>query len=256
MKLITLMENTALPGFAAEHGLSLYLEAAGKRILFDAGQSGAFADNARKLGVDLSAVDAAVLSHGHYDHGGGMARFRAENDHAPIYVSGHAFGTFYHGPEKYIGLPQHFPRDGLRTAAVIAPGLTLVPCAGASNPAMLVKTPEGFQRDDFRHEQSLLVEEGETRILITGCAHCGVLNLLETFRPNVLIGGFHLKGMDREAVIQTAQAMANYDTQFFTGHCTGAAQFAVLKAVLGDRVQPIRAGTIINEKECYHDRQT
>ena len=61
MKLWALMENTALEGFAAEHGLSLYIEALGRRILFDMGQSGAFADNAEKLGIDLSKVDLAVM---------------------------------------------------------------------------------------------------------------------------------------------------------------------------------------------------
>ncbi len=242
MKLITLMENTALPGLRAEHGLSLYLEAAGKRILFDSGQSGAFAENAARLGVDLGAVDLAVLSHGHYDHGGGMARFRAENPRAPIFVSPHAFGAFYHGPEKYIGLPGDFPRSiPTDPGTAIAPGLTLVSCPGAANPAMLVRTPGGLCRDDFRHELALLVEG---RILITGCAHCGVGNLLETFRPKVLIGGFHLKGLAREEVRAIARTMADYDTQFYTGHCTGTEAFAVLKEVLGPRIQAICAGTV------------
>ena len=71
MKLVTLMENTTCrEDLCCEHGLSLYLETGDHKILFDAGQSGAFAENAEKLGVNLQNVDFAVLSHGHYDHGG------------------------------------------------------------------------------------------------------------------------------------------------------------------------------------------
>ena len=88
MKLWTLMENTTCDAnLVCEHGLSLYIEANGQRILFDAGQTGAFADNAQNMGVDLSQVDLCILSHGHYDHGGGIKRFLEVNDHAKVYVS-------------------------------------------------------------------------------------------------------------------------------------------------------------------------
>ena len=85
MRLTVLVENTA--GSAAlqcVHGLSFYLEAAGKRILFDMGPGAQFAQNAQALGVALDAVDFAVLSHGHYDHGGGLDVFLRRNDHAPV----------------------------------------------------------------------------------------------------------------------------------------------------------------------------
>lgn len=70
MRICCLMDNRAREGFAAEHGLSLWIEAAGKKLLFDAGESGAFAENAQRLGIELAQADAAVLSHGHYDHAG------------------------------------------------------------------------------------------------------------------------------------------------------------------------------------------
>ena len=101
MKITTLMENTACsPEFACEHGLSLYIETGKRKLLFDAGQSGAFAENAGKLGIDLRQVDAFVLSHGHYDHGGGLPRFLEVNRQAMIYVNQFAFEPHYHGREN------------------------------------------------------------------------------------------------------------------------------------------------------------
>ena len=96
MKIITLLENTSSrPGLAAARGLSLYLEAAGRRVLFDMGPDASFLENARALGVDLSAVDTAVLSHGHSDHGGGLAAFCAINARAGIYLRREALGAYY-----------------------------------------------------------------------------------------------------------------------------------------------------------------
>lgn len=105
MKLWVLMENTSCrEGIASEHGLSLYIEAGTRKILFDAGQTGAFAGNARKLEVDLAAVDTAVLSHGHYDHGGGMSRFLEINSRAKVHVNRHAFRPCFNAKGEPIGL--------------------------------------------------------------------------------------------------------------------------------------------------------
>ena len=105
MKIISLLENTTQKcGMEVEHGLSLYIEANGKRILFDMGQSDLFAKNAERLGIDLSEVDVAVISHGHYDHGGGLGCFLSLNSKAPIYLSRHAFGARFNASGKYIGL--------------------------------------------------------------------------------------------------------------------------------------------------------
>ena len=88
MKVAVLMENTAQEGcgLVPEHGLSLYIEYRGKRLLLDGGASGRFADNAQKLGVDLADVDLGVLSHGHYDHADGLRRFFQLNQRAKVYV--------------------------------------------------------------------------------------------------------------------------------------------------------------------------
>lgn len=105
MRITTLIENTVCrEDLTAEHGLSLYIETGMHRILFDAGQTDAFGENARRLGVDLGKADFAILSHGHYDHSGGLQRFRKENPTAPIYLSRFANQPHFNRNGKDIGL--------------------------------------------------------------------------------------------------------------------------------------------------------
>ena len=258
MKITTLIENTTLsPALTAEHGLSLFVETDRSRFLFDAGQSGAFADNADKLGVDLRTADFAVLSHGHYDHGGGMLRFLDRNRRAKLYVSRHAFAGYCNGTQKYIGL-DHRLRESARLVLTgdnhtIAPGITLQSCndlprAVPTDPFGLTeRVGQFFLPDDFRHEQYLLVQEGDRRVLFSGCSHKGILNILSWFRPDVLVGGFLFKSMDPLSPQLRAwgEAMAKFDTVFYTGHCTGEMQFEVLKEILGDRLHAISTGSVV-----------
>ena len=131
MKIIALMENTAaVPDVLSEHGLSLYLEGKGHRILFDTGQSENFAVNAKRLGVDLAAVDLAILSHGHYDHGGGLKRFLELNQKAPVYLSVYAFEPHFNGV-KDIGIDPKLRESGrlrfVKEKTVLDEGLELYP---------------------------------------------------------------------------------------------------------------------------------
>ena len=112
MKITALVENVSLTDeIQSEHGLSLYIETEEKKILFDMGQTDLFADNAEKLEIDLSQEELAILSHGHYDHGGGMKRFLAINQKAPIFINENAFSQYFNGPEKYIGLDQQMRNE-------------------------------------------------------------------------------------------------------------------------------------------------
>jgi len=260
MQITVLAENTTCrEDLASEHGLSLYLETAGRRILFDAGQTGAFAENAEKLGIDLRSVDFAVVSHGHYDHGGGLKRFLEINPSAPVYLHREAFGGHYHGPEKYIGLDpalQGHPRLVFTEGRFpVAPGLTLfsadsLPCPYPANSYGLTLLEEGRHiPDPFRHEQYLLVEENGKRILISGCSHKGILNIAAHFRPDVLIGGFHLVKLDPRkdaaALDRAARVLLESPTQYYTGHCTGQAQLAYLQQHMGMRLLPLTTGMLI-----------
>ncbi|MBQ6797382.1 MAG: MBL fold metallo-hydrolase, partial [Clostridia bacterium] len=105
MNITVLAENVSdIEGIEAQHGLSLYIESGGKKMLFDMGQDGLFAKNAQVLKKDISAVDIAVISHGHYDHGGGLAKFLEMNDKAPVYINSRAFEPHYNANNNYIGL--------------------------------------------------------------------------------------------------------------------------------------------------------
>lgn len=133
MKITVLAENTSVCGLPAEHGLSLFVEAAGRRFLFDTGASGLFARNADALGINLDGADFAVLSHGHNDHGGGLGTFFARNAHAPVYASRYAFEPHYNASGKNIGLDPALLDTGrfilTDEPLLIAPGLTLFPAS-------------------------------------------------------------------------------------------------------------------------------
>ena len=264
MKLTVLCENTTCcEAVRPEHGLSLLLETGEKRILFDMGQTRAYLENAEALGIDLSSVDLAVLSHGHYDHGGGMATFLEVNPSAPIYLHPRAFDPHYHGREKYIGLDpalQGHPRLCVTADTYrIAPGLTLYSCNQSMykypvhNFGLQVlagESPETgiLTEDSFLHEQYLLIEENSRRILVSGCSHKGILNIMDWFAPDILIGGFHFVKWDPQTKIgraqleQAAETLLRYPTVYYTGHCTGKEQFAFLKERMGERLHSISAG--------------
>lgn len=260
MRITVLIENTTIrPELVAEHGLSLLVEARGLRLLFDMGASAAFAENARRLGVDLSLVDAAVLSHGHYDHGGGIARFLELNSHAPVWVSRHAFERHYNAAGKDIGLPQVLARDPrvrCTPSAVyeLAPGVVLYAAAPGKFPipdsGMTTLVDNQHVPDDFRHEQYLLVEENGCRYLFSGCSHGGILNIVARFQPDVLVGGFHLMKADPVAdapmLEQVARGLVEQMTQYYTGHCTGAGASGFLKQRLRERLVLLSTGMVMN----------
>ncbi len=243
MHIVCLAENTSADErIGAEHGLSLYIETDTRRLLFDMGQTSLFADNAAALGVDLCAVDTAVLSHGHYDHGGGLATFLSLNDHAPVYLSRYAFEPHFNG-EKYIGLDTTLAsHERLHFTSAVHPlgnGITLYADALAvgtlaHGSAGLSAEQNGIRvPDDFRHEQYLLIEEHGKRVLISGCSHRGILEITDHFRPDVLIGGFHVSKLDpSEAVAMYAEPLNVYPTDYYTCHCTGVPQYEALSQAI------------------------
>ncbi len=253
-----LMEDTCTSSsFSSEHGLSLYIETNGKRILFDAGQSSAFAKNAEAMGVDLTKVDFMVLSHAHYDHSGGIGTFLSINNHAPVYVSKYAFDDIRHGPDRYIGpdktLKNHPRLQPVSEITRLGDGISVYPSQG--KPSILPVRSFGLTMrrdgkilpDDFRHEQYLEIVESGRRILISGCSHKGIQNIVHWFKPDVLIGGFHLYNLNPEGeglkdLAAVARELLKTGATYYTCHCTGVPQYETLKSIMQDRIFYISTG--------------
>ena len=237
MKIVALLENTTNNSkIEVEHGLSLYIETEKHKILFDFGQTDLFAQNAKKLGVDIKEVDFAILSHDHYDHGGGLRCFLEINEKAPVYISRHAFGSCYHRPDEYIGLDVSLENHEriVRTGDVITieEGITLFSCNDKERKHNLgsfglsTKVGSEFLPDKFLHEQYLLLEENGKKVLISGCSHKGIMDIVEWLKPDVLIGGFHYSTLPLDEKLKSyAEYLDAYPTEYYTCHCTGVSQY-------------------------------
>ncbi|MGI6029285.1 MAG: MBL fold metallo-hydrolase [Candidatus Heteroscillospira sp.] len=272
MKITALIENTSCSdALCTEHGLSFFIECAGKKLLFDTGMSSAFAENAKTLGIDITQAELAVISHGHYDHGGGIRAFLELNKTAPVYLREAAFDKhFSQRPDElfYIGLDGSLLPNGriifTEPVCVIDDNLSLfseVPHYEplySSSKTQLEELNGQIVQDRFIHEQNMVLREGSTLVLLAGCAHSGILNILTRFRelyerdPDVVIGGFHLMvpnlgksipDEDIDALAEKLKTMKN--TRFYTCHCTGKHAYERLKETLGEQISYIYTGMTI-----------
>ncbi|MBQ4282619.1 MAG: MBL fold metallo-hydrolase [Lachnospira sp.] len=268
MRIVNLMEDTkGAENCAYEHGLSFYVETGKHKVLVDTGATGAFIQNAKVLGIDLSEVDTVIISHGHYDHGGGIMDFIKINDKAVIYIQESATGEFYNASTangKYIGMDKDIPDlpqvrlidgdmridDELSIFTDVA-GRRLWP---KGNELLKRKVSDTYVQDEFEHEQYLVISEGDTNVLISGCAHNGILNILDKYldiyedMPTKVISGFHMMKKsdyteeDEFIIRATARELRELDTTFYTGHCTGEYALNILKSMMGDKLIEIHSG--------------
>jgi len=260
MKIYTLMENTSKKDALVEHGLSLYIEVNGKRILFDTGQSGNFSVNAENMGVDLTKVDFCVLSHGHYDHGDGLDKFIEINKTAPVYVNENAFKDYYAEDERYIGVKTEVKNSDriimVKDYFKLDENMEIFSFNEKERPyktdsaGLMVLKDGNVEPDYFDHEQYLIINENGRKIVISGCSHKGILNIMEWTKADVLVGGFHFMNLkpdsEDKAVLDESGAILNgYSTKYYTCHCTGKEQFEYLKGIMKDNISYIASGDII-----------
>lgn len=268
MKIVDLIENTSgICGCTPAHGLSFYIETDGHRLLMDAGPSALTVKNAGYLGIDLSAVDTVILSHGHYDHADGLSEFIKINKTAKIYAQRSALGEYFavdDGRERYIGIAEDIKKSGriipidgelkIDDELSVFSGITGRRHFPFTNKRLYKKTADGLVLDDFLHEQCLAVSHNGIKILFSGCAHNGVLNILDRYialygtAPDYMISGFHLAKKtdfttaDIDEIRAAAEEMKKYGTRFITCHCTGETAYLVIKEILGDRLGYVHCG--------------
>ena len=277
MKVTALIENTKLEGrddLTAEHGLALHIQYQGGQILFDTGATGEFVHNAEVLGVDLRGVERVVLSHHHFDHGGGLRRFMEVNAEAPVYLKRNEAGMCYFRlfgiVSRYIGLDLGLLQEQAGRLVVvdefteIAPGVFIITEIGRPYPLpkgnryLFVKGEQGYELDLFEHELVLVVQEDDGLAVFTGGSHRGILNMVDTVakrfagRPiKAVFGGFHLIGLplfnsmagSRKEVAAIGRKMLTYPVEkVYTGHCTGAKAYRVLKEAMGEHLEYLPTG--------------
>lgn len=273
MRIINLIENTeGKSGCVYEHGLSFYIETQDHKALLDLGQTDNSLRNAETLGVDLKAVDTVVLSHGHYDHSGGIMSFNAINNRAVIYMQRSAGGEYYADDGK-MAAGERYRFIGIDKAILTLPQVRLLQgdhviddelelftiknrthMLPFTNKRLLIKSEDGFVSDDFVHEHFLVVKDKGVTVLMSGCAHNGILSILDAYKekygkhPDIVISGFHLmvKSEYREDELREVKAIAeelsSYPTRFYTCHCTGLPAFEEMKKIMGDQLDYVHSG--------------
>ena len=275
MRIINLIENTeGIDGCVYAHGLSFYIETSGHKLLMDLGPSEDTIKNAAVLGVDLSSVDTVILSHGHYDHSGGIIPFTKINDHALIYMQESAIKDYYADDGKdvlerfrYIGINKEIETlpqvRFLNGDAVIDDELEIFTIHSRShdlpftNKRLLVRVGNEYMNDDFNHEHFLVIRQEGKMVLISGCAHNGILSILDAYKdkygkaPDMVVSGFHLmkkteySEKEMEEIKNIAYELKDYPTKFVTCHCTGLAAFDIMKNIMGDRIEYVHSGETI-----------
>lgn len=264
LRITTLIEN--MPDeegrLLAEHGLSLHIEFDGRRILFDTGQTGDFVKNAAGLGINLKDLDDIMISHGHYDHSGGMMTLLSEIDRStPFYVGEGFFEPKYKhlsdGTYRYNGNP--FAEKELSDEKVdirivkedvtklsekilIFKNFPAVSGFEKMNEKFVLPQGEAYIRDEFREEIALGLRTSRGLVLIVGCSHVGICNILQAVSERVgdpiyaVLGGTHLMEADEERLEKTMEVFREFGVQCVAvSHCTGEQGIALARENFGEQ---------------------
>ncbi|MCE5213637.1 MAG: MBL fold metallo-hydrolase [Methanobacterium sp.] len=278
MEVTALIEDTTINSeLYAEKGLSFHIQRDEDRILFDTGVTGRFADNASELGIDLKDVDVTAISHGHFDHGGGLRRFMEINKASPVYLRTHSEGDHYFKGftiiKRYIGMDKSLFTDYsdrfnlINEFKEISPDVYLLNNIKIKYPIpagskyLYKKEGNHFVHDDFSHEQMMVIKEDDGLVIFTGCSHHGVLNMVEASMEKFpktpikgLFGGFNFIGLpffnhmaeNKSNVENIGKKLLKYHIEkVYTSHCTGRKAYPILKDVMGDNVDYFATGSTV-----------
>ena len=261
-----LVENTAHnDSLKAEHGLSFWIKYGDKKVLFDTGQSESISYNAKVLDIDIAKTNVIILSHGHYDHTGGLHAVLGITSKAKIYLHPAATGSKFsrkNSKAKYIGMPDSAKKAiqdstiiWTATPAKIFPGMLVTGQVPRMNDYENVGGPffadENCRKpDELLDDQTLFINSSKGLVVVSGCAHAGVVNTLEYIskltgekRMYAVIGGMHLLNASPIRIANTIETFKKYRVQRIVPlHCTGRKAVEALEAAFGDNCLCLGAG--------------